>query len=135
MIWPSVKQCFPPTDCPIRDHGYSAAVRSDDLLFVSGQVGSRADGSPEPDFEAQVRRAFANLEATLRRRMQIRRHCRCDDVPYGSGEANGHHHGGEEREVSASSLPELDRHRVNWLAGFDFEIKVIARVPSLHQRR
>lgn len=27
---------------------YSAAVRSDDLLFVSGQVGSREDGSPEP---------------------------------------------------------------------------------------
>ena len=46
-------------------HGYSAAVRSGDLLFVSGQVGSRPDGSPEPDFEAQVRRAFANLEATL----------------------------------------------------------------------
>ena len=36
-------------------HGYSAAVRSDNLLFVSGQVGSRPDGSPEPDFEAQVR--------------------------------------------------------------------------------
>jgi enamine deaminase RidA (YjgF/YER057c/UK114 family) len=46
-------------------HGYSAAIRSDDLLFVSGQVGSRSDGSPEPDFEAQVRLAFANLEATL----------------------------------------------------------------------
>ena len=46
-------------------HGYSAAVRSDNLLFVSGQVGARHDGSPEPDFEAQVRLAFANLEATL----------------------------------------------------------------------
>lgn len=46
-------------------HTYSAAIRSDDLLFVSGQVGSRSDGSPEPDFEAQVRLAFANLEATL----------------------------------------------------------------------
>jgi len=34
---------------------YSAAIRSGDLLFVSGQVGSRSDGSPEPDFEAQVR--------------------------------------------------------------------------------
>ena len=33
---------------------YSAAIRSGDLLFVSGQVGSRSDGSPEPDFEAQV---------------------------------------------------------------------------------
>ena len=46
-------------------YGYSAAVRSDNLLFVSGQVGSRPDGPPEPDFEAQVRLAFANLEATL----------------------------------------------------------------------
>ena len=45
--------------------GYSAAVRSDNLLFVSGQVGARPDGSPEPDFEAQVRLAFANLKSTL----------------------------------------------------------------------
>lgn len=34
-------------------HGYSAAIRSGDLLFVSGQVGSRVDGSPEPDFKAR----------------------------------------------------------------------------------
>src|SRR5690606_7872735 len=47
-------------------HRYSAAVRSNGFLFVSGQVGSRNDGTPEPEFEAQVRRAFANLEATLR---------------------------------------------------------------------
>ena len=47
-------------------HAYSAAIRSGDLLFVSGQVGSRVDGSPEPDFEAQVRLAFANLQATLK---------------------------------------------------------------------
>ena len=44
-------------------HGYSAAIASGDLLFVSGQVGSRADGSPEPDFAEQVRLAFANLGA------------------------------------------------------------------------
>jgi enamine deaminase RidA (YjgF/YER057c/UK114 family) len=35
-----------------RSQTYSAAIRSDNLLFVSGQVGSRSDGSPEPDFEA-----------------------------------------------------------------------------------
>ncbi|MBM7324664.1 RidA family protein, partial [Agrobacterium sp. S2] len=46
-------------------HGYSAAIASGDLLFVSGQVGSRPDGSPEPDFATQVRLAFSNLEATL----------------------------------------------------------------------
>ncbi|MEK1933244.1 MAG: Rid family hydrolase, partial [Pararhizobium sp.] len=47
------------------DHGYSAAIRTGDLLFVSGQVGSRPDGTPEPDFERQVRLAFDNLKATL----------------------------------------------------------------------
>lgn len=47
------------------EHGYSAAIRSGDLLFVSGQVGSRSDGTPEPDFAAQVQLAFDNLQATL----------------------------------------------------------------------
>ena len=45
---------------------YSAAIRSGDLLFVSGQVGSRTDGSPEPDFEQQVRLAFQNLVNVLK---------------------------------------------------------------------
>ena len=36
------------------EHRYSAAIRSGDLLFVSGQVGSREDGTPEPDFQQQV---------------------------------------------------------------------------------
>lgn len=35
------------------EHGYSAAIRSGDLLFVSGQVGSHTDGTPEPDFQKQ----------------------------------------------------------------------------------
>src|SRR5690606_9205697 len=46
-------------------HSYSAAIRSGDLLFVSGQVGSRPDGSPEPDFNKQVQLAFDNLIAVL----------------------------------------------------------------------
>ncbi len=33
------------------EHGYSAAIRSGDLLFISGQVGSHTDGTPEPDFK------------------------------------------------------------------------------------
>ena len=45
---------------------YSPAIRSNGFLFVSGQVGSRPDGSPEPDFEAQVRLAFDNLNAVLK---------------------------------------------------------------------
>ena len=48
-----------------REHGYAAAIRSGDFLFVSGMVGAREDGSPEPDFTKQVELAFAILEATL----------------------------------------------------------------------
>lgn len=53
-----------------RNH-YSPAISCNGLLFVSGQVGSRADGSPDPDPdpdpdpEAYVRRAFDNLNAIL----------------------------------------------------------------------
>ena len=44
---------------------YSPAVRANGFLFVSGQVGSREDGSPEADLAAQVRLAFTNLNAVL----------------------------------------------------------------------
>ena len=46
-------------------NSYSAAIRSGDLLFVSGQVGSLGDGSPEPDFGKQVTLAFDNLSEVL----------------------------------------------------------------------
>ena len=46
-------------------HRYSPAVRANGLLFVSGQVGARPDGSPEPDRDEQVRLAFRNLDAVL----------------------------------------------------------------------
>ncbi len=63
---PTRETIFPAGRQAIYDKNrYSAAIRSGDLLFVSGQVGSREDGSPEPDFEQQVRRAFDNLNATL----------------------------------------------------------------------
>ena len=112
-------------------HGYSAAVRSDNLLFVSGQVGSRADGSPEPGFEAQVRLAFANLEATL-----LAGGCGFDDVIDVTT-----FHTDPENQFAAimkvkgevfkgDRLPGWTALGVNWLAGFDFEIKVIARVPD-----
>lgn len=112
-------------------HGYSAAVRSDDLLFVSGQVGSRPDGSPEADFEAQVRRAFANLEATL-----LAGGCGFDDIV----DVTTFHTDPEKQlgtimavkgEVFKSApYPSWTALGVNWLAGFDFEIKVVARIPS-----
>lgn len=44
---------------------YSPAIRSHGFLFVSGQVGSLDDGTPQPGLKAQVRQAFQNLNAIL----------------------------------------------------------------------
>lgn len=113
------------------EHGYSAAIRSDNLLFVSGQVGSRTDGTPEPDFPAQVQLAFDNLEATLHAGG-----CSFDDIV----DVTTFHTDPENQfpaimEVkqgvfSQRPYPNWTAIGVNWLAGFDFEIKVIARIPS-----
>ncbi len=112
-------------------HGYSAAIRSGDLLFVSGQVGSQPDGAPEPDFESQVERAFANLKAVL-----DAAGCTFDDII----DVTTFHTDPENQfdtilkvksTVFASKpYPNWTAVGVNWLAGFDFEIKVIARVPG-----
>lgn len=110
---------------------YSPALRSNGFLFVSGQVGSRDDGSPEPDPDAQIRLAFDNLQAVLQAAG-----CSFDDVvdvtlfivdpaqhldrlwkilPDYWGEA---------------PHPTLTGVGVTWLYGFLFEIKVVARLPS-----
>jgi enamine deaminase RidA (YjgF/YER057c/UK114 family) len=112
-------------------YAYSAGIISGDLLFVSGQVGSRSDGTPEPDFEAQVRLAFANLEATLKAGG-----CGFDDIV----DVTTFHTDPENQfptvmTVKAETFPEAPYPNwtaigVNWLAGFDFEIKVIARIPK-----
>ena len=112
-------------------HTYSAAIRSGDLLFVSGQVGSRDDGSVEPDFEAQVRLAFANLEATLKAGG-----CGLDDIV----DVMTFHTDPENQFATIMAVkgevfpqapyPNWTAVGVNWLAGFDFEIKVIARIPG-----
>lgn len=116
-------------------HGYSAAIRSGDLLFVSGQVGSRGDGSPEPDFEEQVRSAFANLEATL-----LAAGCGFDDIVdvttfHTDPENQFETIMGVKSEIfPRAPYPNWTAIGVNWLAGFDFEIKVIARIPHSHRQ-
>jgi enamine deaminase RidA (YjgF/YER057c/UK114 family) len=111
-------------------HRYSTAIRSGDLLFVSGQVGSRADGSPEPVFADQVRRAFSNLRDVL-----AAAGCSFDDVvdvttfhtdPAAQVETVL---GIRAEEIGEPPYPNWTAVGVNWLAGFDFEIKVIARIP------
>ena len=47
---------------------YAAAIRSEDLPFVWGQVGGREGGSPEPGFAAQRRLARRDLAAVLEAR-------------------------------------------------------------------
>ncbi|WP_313928369.1 RidA family protein [Pseudoxanthomonas sp.] len=112
-------------------HRYSAAVRSDGFLFVSGTVGSREDGSPEPDFEQQVRLAFSNLQAILHAAGAS-----LDDIVDVTS-----FHTDPERQFDtvlavknevfpAAPYPTWTAIGVNWLAGFDFEIKVIARIPG-----
>ncbi|GLK88851.1 RidA family protein [Pseudomonas turukhanskensis] len=110
---------------------YSAAVRADGLLFVSGQVGSLEDGSVEPGLKAQVRRAFENLNAVL-----AAAGCTFDDVqdvtvfmvePQKIFE--------EVWEVvpeywGQAPFPSLTAVGVTWLYGFDVEIKVVAKLPE-----
>ncbi|MVW72077.1 MULTISPECIES: RidA family protein [unclassified Bordetella] len=110
---------------------YSAATRSGDLLFVSGQVGSRADGEPEPDLEAQIRLAFDNLQATL-----AAAECTLADIVDLTTYHTDPEHQFEtvlkvkDEIFPAAPYPNWTAVGVNWLAGFDFEIKVVARIPS-----
>lgn len=113
-----------------RNH-YSPAIRSNGFLFVSGQVGSREDGSPEPEPVAQLRRAFDNLNAILEAAG-----CTFDDVvdvtffivdPEKNFDTI--------REVmpeywGQAPHPTLTAIGVTWLYGFQFEIKVIAKLPG-----
>jgi len=111
-------------------HRYSAAIRSGDLLFVSGQVGSRSDGTPEPDFERQVQLAFDNLTNVL-----AAAGCTLQDVV----DVTTFHTNPEaqvetvmavrSRVIGDPPYPNWTAVGVTWLAGFDFEIKVIARLP------
>jgi len=110
---------------------YSPAVRANGLLFVSGQVGSREDGSPEPGLEAQVRRAFDNLNAVL-----AAAGCSFDDVidvtvfvvdPESNFEAIW---AIVPEYWGQAPFPILTGVGVTWLYGFQFEIKVIAKLPA-----
>ncbi|AMY68880.1 RidA family protein [Frigidibacter mobilis] len=113
-------------------HGYSAAIRAGDLVFISGQVGSREDGSPEPDFRKQVQRAFDNLEAVLKAAGCTK----ADIVDVTTFHTDPENQFATIMEVKNEVFPNAPYPNwtavgVTWLAGFDFEIKVIARVPAL----
>jgi len=109
---------------------YSAALKSGDLLFASGHVGGREDGSPEPEFKQQVDLAFQNLIATLKAAG-----CTLEDVI----DVTTFHTDLEnqfddimdvrDRYVPGPVYPNWTAVGVSYLSGFDFEMKVIARIP------
>lgn len=112
-------------------NGYSAAVRANGMLFVSGQVGSREDGSPEPELEAQIRRAFDNLGAVLKAA-----DCTFDDVQdvqlflvdpeaiFDTVMKVKNDYFGQ------PPYPTVTAVGVTWLYGYQFEMKVIAKLPE-----
>lgn len=123
---------FPPERHALYElHRYSPAIRANGLLFVSGQVGSRPDGSPEPDLDDQVRVAFQNLNAIL-----AAANCSFDDVidvtvfmvdpetHFARAWAVAAQYWGESPYPTATAIG------VTWLSGFQFEIKVIAKLPE-----
>jgi enamine deaminase RidA (YjgF/YER057c/UK114 family) len=125
VVFPPGRQALYERNC------YLPALRSNGFLFISGQVGSREDGSPEPELEAQARLAFDNLNAILKAAG-----CSFDDVVdvtvfIVDPESN--------LETLWKVLPEywgnaphptLTGVGVTWLYGFQFEIKVIAKLPQ-----
>ena len=110
---------------------YSPAIRSNGFLFVSCQVGSQPDGSPEPELQAQVRLAFDNLDAIL-----SAAGCTFKDVvdvtvfivdPESKFETIWEVVGEYWGDAPHPTLTALG---VTWLYGFQFEIKVIAKLPE-----
>lgn len=112
-------------------HRYTAAIRSGDLLFVSGQVGSRSDGTPEPNFERQVQLAFDNLAAVLEAAGCTLRDV-VDVTTFHTDPASQVETvmAVRAKAIGEPPYPNWTAVGVNWLAGFDFEIKVIARIPD-----
>ncbi|PVE56928.1 RidA family protein [Rhizobium rhizogenes] len=111
-------------------HRYSAAIRSGDLLFISGQVGAREDGSTEPDFGKQVELAFNNLQAVLEAAggtfediIDVTTFHTDPEQQFDAVLAV------KDKIFAQTPYPNWTAVGVNWLAGFDFEIKVIARLP------
>ncbi|MEV8520070.1 RidA family protein [Dyella marensis] len=110
---------------------YSPAVRSNGFLFVSGQVGSRDDGTPEPDLERQVELAFEHLNEVL-----AAAGCTFEDVidvtvylvdPASTFEKVW---GVVPAYWGSAPYPALTAVGVTWLYGFQFEIKAIAKLPA-----
>ncbi|MBL0925415.1 MAG: RidA family protein [Sphingomonadaceae bacterium] len=110
---------------------YSAAISSGGFLFVSGQVGSRDDGSKVDDPEEQLRVAFQNLNAVL-----AAGGCSFDDVVdftiyiVDPGSHLDTVFKVKDEFWGEPPYPPITAVGVTWLFGFDFELKATARIPE-----
>jgi enamine deaminase RidA (YjgF/YER057c/UK114 family) len=110
---------------------YSAAVKSGGFLFVSGQVGSREDDSPEADPEKQLRLAFTHLNSVL-----AAAGCSFDDVVdftvfiVDPEKLMPIFFKVKDEFWGEPPYPPLTGIGVTWLYGFDFELKVTARLAE-----
>jgi enamine deaminase RidA (YjgF/YER057c/UK114 family) len=110
-------------------HRYSPAVRAGGLLFVSGQVGAREDGTPEPDLEAEIRLAFDNLDAVLAAAgltfadvVDTMLFMIDPDAVLPTAFKV------MEERWGPKPYPTITAPGVTWLSGFRFEIKVVAKL-------
>jgi enamine deaminase RidA (YjgF/YER057c/UK114 family) len=111
--------------------GYSPAIRAGGFLFVSGQVGSRADGTPEPDPLKQTELAFANLAGLL----EAAGCTFADIVDFTVYTTDAetmvpHFMAAREKWWGEPPYPTLTGVGVTWLSGFAIELKAIAKLPE-----
>lgn len=113
-------------------YGYSAAIRSGDFLFASGQVGVNEDGSPVKEPGPQIEKAFENLRLLL-----DAAGCSLEDiVDITSFHVDMHSHfdvfaSAKQATFPTAPFPNWTAIGVSTLAdpAIIFEIKVVARVP------
>ena len=111
--------------------GYVPAVKVGKTLYCAGQVGRTAELAVIEDPEAQFIAAWENLRQVLEEGG-----CTFDDVV----DVTTFHTDPEAQfetimkvrneAIGEPPYPNWTAVGVNWLAGFDFEIKVIARIPD-----
>ncbi len=94
-------------------------------------VGAREDGTPEPDLAAQVQLAFDNLQGVLEAAGGTFENVVDVTMFLVDPEASmGLVIETMRRAFPHEPFPNVTAVGVNWLAGFQFEIKVTARIPG-----
>lgn len=119
-------------------YGYSAAIRSGDLLFVSGQVGVDRDGKAIAGAKEQFAQVFENLRQVL-----VAAGCSFDDIiDVTSFHVDMFTHfdafsAAKQRVFPEPPFPNWTAIGAATLADPDLllEIKVIARVPQADPRK